>query len=146
METAQESKARGRVSGQDVVEGPQGYFLGSHSLTKELGDQGFPQTLGPTQTHKRHVKLGKGVPRERHNKSYRREHGGVEWGGLRAIREGSVKDTQQHNIRTSLLYRYATIYDVPPLMGPHMCMEKWVQMTQSKNWNVKLLTFARVVY
>ena len=40
-----------------------------------------PQTLGPTQTHERRVKLGKGVPRERHNKGYTREHGGVEGGG-----------------------------------------------------------------
>ena len=146
METAPDSKAQGWVSGHDAVEGPQGYFLGSHPLTKELGDQRVPQTLGPTHTHERHVKLGKGVPRERHNKSYTREHGGVKWGGLRATGGGGVQDTHQHNIGTPLLYRYATIYHVTPLMGPHMCMEKWVQMTRSEKWNVNLLTFARLIY
>ena len=33
MDTAQESKAQGWVSGHDVVEGPQGYFLGSLSVS-----------------------------------------------------------------------------------------------------------------
>ena len=33
METAQESKAQGWVSGHNAVEGPQGYFLGSLSVS-----------------------------------------------------------------------------------------------------------------
>ena len=33
METAQESKAQGWVSGHDAVEGPNGYFLGSLSVS-----------------------------------------------------------------------------------------------------------------
>ena len=49
-----------------------------HPLAKELGDQRVPQTLGPTQTRERHTKLEKGVPRERHNKSYTREKAGWE--------------------------------------------------------------------
>ena len=74
--------------------------------------------------HERHANLGKGVPRERHNKSYTREHGGVEWGGMRATGGGGVQDTHEHNIGTSVLYRCATIYHVTPLMGRHVCMEK----------------------
>ena len=42
-------------------------------LTKELGDQRVLQTRGATQMHKRHTKLEKSLPRERHNKSYTRE-------------------------------------------------------------------------
>ena len=33
VETSQESKAQGWVSGHDAVEGPQGYFLGSFSVS-----------------------------------------------------------------------------------------------------------------
>ena len=33
-----------------------------------------------------------------------------------------------------------------PLMGPHMCMEKWGQMTQSKKLSFTLLIFARLIY
>ena len=91
---------------------------------KELGDQRVPQTLGPTQMHERHAKVGKGVPRARHNKSYTRQPGGVEWGEMRATGGGGVQDNHQHKIGTSLLYRCATIYHVTPLMGRHMGMEK----------------------
>ena len=76
---------------------------GSHPLTRELGDRGVPQTLGTTQMHDRHAKLGKGVPRERHTKSCTREHGCVEWRGMRATGGGGVQDTHQHSIGTSVL-------------------------------------------
>ena len=57
-----------------------------------LGDQRVPQTLGPAETYERHVKLGKGVPSERHNKGYTREHGGVKGGwGMRATGGGVSK-------------------------------------------------------
>ena len=58
------------------------------ALTKELRDQKIRQTLGPTQTRELHTKLEKGVPRERHNKSYTRGKGGWErgeWGDRRGM-------------------------------------------------------------
>ena len=83
---------------------------GSHPLTKELGDQRVPQTLGPTQTHERHATLGKGVPRERHNKSYTREHGGVEWGGMRATGGGWVSKTPTNTTLEHLYYTFMQQY------------------------------------
>ena len=46
----------------------------------------------------------------------------------------------------SLLYRCATTYHVTPLMGHHICIEKWVQMTESKKLRLNLLIFARLTY
>ena len=66
-------------------------FVASDHWAKGLGDQRVPQTLGPSQTHERHVKLGKGVARERNNKGYTREHGGVEGMGMRATGRGVSK-------------------------------------------------------
>ena len=55
--------------------GPSGPGQGrcSHPLTKELGPQKGPQTLGSPPTHQRHAKLENSVSRERHNKCYTRE-------------------------------------------------------------------------
>ena len=75
----------------------------------ELGDQRVLQTLGPTQTHKRHVKLGKGVPRKRHNKGYTREHGGVEGGGMRAT-GGGVSKTPTNTTLEPLYYTVVQQY------------------------------------
>ena len=63
---------------------------------------------------------------------------------MRATGGGGVSKTPTNT--TSLLYQCATIYHVTPLMGPHMCMEKWVQMTQSKKLSSNLLIFARLIY
>ena len=67
-------------------------------------------------------------------------------GGNAGNRRGGVQDTHQHNMGTSLLYRCATIYHVTPLIGPHMCMEKWVQMARSQKFDFNLLIFARLIY
>ena len=84
---------------------------GMRPPTKELGDQRVPQTLGPAQTHERHVKLGKGVPRERHNKGYTREHGGVEGGGMRATGGGASKtpaNTTLEHLYYTVVQQYTT--------------------------------------
>ena len=94
--------------------GPSGPGQGrlSHPLTKESGDHRIPQTLGPTQTHERHVKLGKGGPRERHNKGYTREHGGVEGGGgMRTTGRGVSKtptNTTLEPLYCTVVQQYTT--------------------------------------
>ena len=80
-------------------------------LTKESGDQRVPQTLGPTQTHERHVKVGKGVPREGHSKGYTRDHGGVEGGGMKATGRGMSKTPTNTTLETlyyTVVQQYTT--------------------------------------
>ena len=53
---------------------------GDEATHTHQGDQRVPQTLGTTQTHKRHGKRKNSVSRERHNKCYTREKG--VWSGV----------------------------------------------------------------
>ena len=57
METSQESKAQGWVSGHDAVEGPQGYFLGSLGVSPRHpngpGMRCIDHDVGYLQTYKK---------------------------------------------------------------------------------------------
>ena len=77
-----------------------------------------PQTLGSTQTHKRHTKLENAVRRERHNK---RKGGGPK-------EKDKGLDSQPFGNPTSLQTHCATFYHIKPPRDPSIRMQLTLQI------------------